>query len=145
MFRLVTLNLNGIRSAANKGFVAWAEGVGADCMGVQEVKAQAETCTGRFDTVAGMDGHFHYAEKKGYSGVGGVQPRSAPSEVVTGFGDAEFDAEGRYVEMRFDTPADAAAESSASSAATSRAARRARSGRPRSSASSTLMYPHLWR
>ena len=40
MFRLVTLNLNGIRSAANKGFVDWAERLGADCMGVQEVKAQ---------------------------------------------------------------------------------------------------------
>ena len=40
-FRLVTLNLNGIRSAASKGFVQWAEATGADCMGVQEVKAQA--------------------------------------------------------------------------------------------------------
>ena len=70
MFRLVSLNLNGIRSAANKGFEAWAESVAADCMGVQEVKAQADTVAGRFDTVAGMTGHFHYAEKRGYSGVG---------------------------------------------------------------------------
>jgi exodeoxyribonuclease-3 len=35
LFRLVSLNLNGIRSAAAKGFEAWAEGVGADCMGVR--------------------------------------------------------------------------------------------------------------
>jgi exodeoxyribonuclease-3 len=70
VFRLVSLNLNGIRSAAAKGFEAWAEGVGADCMGVQEIKAQAETVKGRFDTVAGMKGRFHFAEKKGYSGVG---------------------------------------------------------------------------
>ena len=42
VFRLVSLNLNGIRSAAAKGFEAWAEGVGADCMGVQEIKAQAD-------------------------------------------------------------------------------------------------------
>ena len=41
MFRLVSLNLNGIRSAANKGFLEWAAQAGADCMGVQEVKAQA--------------------------------------------------------------------------------------------------------
>ena len=107
MFRLVSLNLNGIRSAASKGFEAWAEGVAADCMGVQEIKAQAETVVGRFDRVAGMQGHFHYADKKGYSGVG-LYSRVAPSAVVTGIGDAEFDAEGRYVEARFDDPRRAA-------------------------------------
>ena len=42
MFRPVSLNLNGIRSAASKGFVEWEQGVGADCMAVQEVRAQAE-------------------------------------------------------------------------------------------------------
>jgi exodeoxyribonuclease-3 len=71
-------------------------------MGVQEVKAQGEHVAGRFDRVAGMDGHFHYAEKKGYSGVG-LYSAKAPSDVITGFGSAEFDAEGRYVEARFDT------------------------------------------
>lgn len=101
MFRLVTLNLNGIRSAATKGFPGWAETVGADCMGVQEVKAQAADVAGRFETVAGMRGHFHFAEKKGYSGVG-VYSRHEPSAVVCGFGDTEFDAEGRWVELRFD-------------------------------------------
>ena len=100
-FRLVTLNLNGIRSAADKGFVPWAEAAGADCMGVQEVKAQASDVQGRFDRVAGMAGHFHYAQKKGYSGVG-LYCRKTPSDVVIGLGDDEFDAEGRYVEARFD-------------------------------------------
>jgi len=104
VFRFVTLNLNGIRSAATKGFEAWAEGVAADCMGVQELKAQADTVLGRFDNVAGMKGHFHYADKKGYSGVG-LYSKREPSEVITGIGNAEFDAEGRYVEARFDTPA----------------------------------------
>jgi exodeoxyribonuclease-3 len=101
VFRLVSLNLNGIRSAATKGFEAWAESVAADCMGVQEVKAQADAVVGRFDNVAGMAGHFHYAEKKGYSGVG-LYTRKPPSAVMLGIGDAEFDAEGRYVEARFD-------------------------------------------
>ena len=102
MFRLVSLNLNGIRSAASKGFEAWAEGVGADCMGVQEVKAQADTVVGRFDKLGPLAGHFHYAEKKGYSGVG-VYSRKKPSAVVVGIGDKDFDAEGRYIEARFDT------------------------------------------
>ena len=101
-FRLVTLNLNGIRSAASKGFVEWAAQVGADCMGVQEIKAQADDLAGRFDTVAGLKGHFHLAQKKGYSGVG-LYTRRRPSEVIVGLGDAEFDAEGRWVETRFDT------------------------------------------
>ena len=103
MFRLVTLNLNGIRSAANKGFEDWAAGVAADCMGVQEVKAQADDVAGRFETVADMKGYFHFAKKKGYSGVG-LYARKKPSAVIVGLGNEEFDAEGRYVELRFDNP-----------------------------------------
>ncbi|HEV7912159.1 MAG TPA: exodeoxyribonuclease III [Albitalea sp.] len=103
MFRLVTLNLNGIRSAANKGWLPFAQGLAADCMGVQEIKAQAADLAGRFEHVAGMKGHFHLADKKGYSGVG-LYSRREPSDVIPGIGDAEFDAEGRYVELRFDTP-----------------------------------------
>ena len=103
-FRLVSLNLNGIRSAANKGFVEWAQSAGADCMGVQEVKAQHDDVVGRLDTLGKLRGHFHYAQKKGYSGVG-LYTRMAPSSVITGFGSEEFDAEGRWVEARFDTAA----------------------------------------
>ena len=102
MFRVITLNLNGIRSAARKGFVDWALGVGADCMGVQEVKAQHEHVADVFDALGPLKGHFHLAQKKGYSGVG-LYTRKAPSDVVLGFGNREFDAEGRYVEARFDT------------------------------------------
>jgi exodeoxyribonuclease-3 len=57
-FRLVSLNLNGILSAAAKGFEVWAEGVGADCMGVQEIKAQADVVAGRFDRVSGLEHRF---------------------------------------------------------------------------------------
>jgi exodeoxyribonuclease-3 len=104
VFRLITLNLNGIRSAANKGFVEWAQAAGADGMGVQEVRAQGEDVAGRFDEVGKLRGHFHFAQKKGYAGVG-LYGKREPSELITGFGSREFDAEGRYVEARFDTPA----------------------------------------
>ena len=103
MFRLVSLNLNGIRSAANKGLLPWAETMRIDCMGVQELKAQAGDLEGRFEQIAGMQGHFHCAQKKGYSGVG-LYSRTRPDEVSVGFGDPEFDDEGRYVEARFDHP-----------------------------------------
>ena len=101
-FRLVTLNLNGIRSAASKGFVEWAEQAAVDCMGVQEIKAQADDVAGRFEHIGSMKGHFHYAQKKGYSGVG-LYSRKTPSDVIVGLKHREFDAEGRYVEARFDT------------------------------------------
>jgi len=71
---------------------------------VQEIKAQAADLAGKFDTLAGLPGYFHCAEKKGYAGVG-IYSRHTPSEVVIGFDGLEFDAEGRYVELRFDTPA----------------------------------------
>ncbi|HMM84931.1 MAG: exodeoxyribonuclease III [Gammaproteobacteria bacterium] len=101
-FRLVTLNLNGIRSAASKGFLDWAAQTGADCMGVQEVKAQHVDVSGRFDRIGDLTGYFHFAQKKGYAGVG-LYLRKPPSAVITGFGSDEFDAEGRYVEARYDT------------------------------------------
>ncbi len=103
MFKLTSLNLNGLRSATRKGLEAWMESLRADCICVQEIKAQAADVQGQLDTLAGMQGHFHYAEKKGYSGVG-IYTRHQPSEVRIGYGDAEFDAEGRCIELRFDTP-----------------------------------------
>ena len=103
MFRVVTLNLNGIRSAAGKGFEDWADRAALDCMGVQEVRAQAHQVHPRYGRVAGMQGHFHFAQRKGYAGVG-VYARHEPSDVRIGFGMPEFDAEGRFMEIRFDTP-----------------------------------------
>ena len=103
MFKLTSLNLNGIRSATSKGLEAWLHQAAPDCICVQEVKAQAPDVAGKFEALAGLKGHFHFAQKKGYSGVG-VYTRSEPSDVIVGFDGGEFDAEGRYVELRFDTP-----------------------------------------
>jgi exodeoxyribonuclease III len=103
LFKLTSLNLNGIRSAATKGLEAWASGTTPDCICVQELKAQAPDVAGRFEEIAGMKGYFHFAEKKGYSGVA-IYTRHEPSDVITGYGSTEFDAEGRYVELRFDRP-----------------------------------------
>ena len=101
--RLITANLNGIRSAANKGFFDWLPLQEADAVGVQEVKAQHDDVDGKFCTSADLKGHFHYAEKKGYSGVG-LYTKEEPSDVIVGMGVPEFDFEGRWVEKRFDKP-----------------------------------------
>lgn len=104
MFKLTSLNLNGIRSAASKGVEAWIAAMQPDCICVQEVKAQAFDVQGKFEQLAGLQGHFHFAQKKGYSGVG-IYTRHEPSDVIVGYGSPEFDAEGRTLELRFDTPA----------------------------------------
>ena len=103
MFKLTSLNLNGIRSAGSKGLEDWVAQSIPDCICVQELKAQAADLKGRFEVVAGLKGHFHFADKKGYSGVG-IYTRHEPSDVIVGYGSTEFDAEGRYVELRFDRP-----------------------------------------
>ena len=103
MFKLTSLNLNGIRSATTKGLAAWVARLRPDVLCVQEVKAQSEDVVGKFESLGPLQGHFHFAEKKGYSGVG-IYTKHEPSEVLIGFDGGEFDAEGRYVELRFDTP-----------------------------------------
>ena len=103
MLKLVSLNLNGIRSASTKGFTEWAEREQVDCMGVQEIKAQATDVAGRLDRIGELQGYFHHAQKKGYSGVG-MFTRIAPSDVIIGFDGAEFDTEGRCIELRWDKP-----------------------------------------
>jgi len=104
LFKLASLNLNGIRSACSKGLQNWLERQAPDCMCVQEIKAQQGDLAGRFELLAGLRGHFHPASvKKGYSGVG-IYTRREPSDVLAGWGSQEFDAEGRWLEARFDTP-----------------------------------------
>lgn len=101
--RVISLNLNGIRSASSKGLLPWVEALQADCMGVQELKAQAQDLSPELSVLDGMNGYFHFAQKKGYSGVG-LYTRHTPTEVITGLGHPAFDDEGRYVEVRHDTP-----------------------------------------
>jgi len=100
MLRISSLNLNGIRSAERKGFLPWLGRHKPDILCVQEIKAQQADLTAEMLAPAGYHGHFQYAEKKGYSGVG-LYSRIKPLTVVTGFGVREFDAEGRYVSADF--------------------------------------------
>ena len=71
MFKLTSLNLNGIRSAANKGLQEWVAKIRPDCICVQEVKAQADDVRNRFETLGDLRGYFRFAGKKGYAGVAG--------------------------------------------------------------------------
>jgi exodeoxyribonuclease-3 len=94
--RIISINLNGIRSATTKGFYEWLALQDADVVCLQELKAQAADMTAQMLAPLGYHGDFHYAEKKGYSGVG-IYSRVKPKHVEIGLGIAEFDAEGRYI------------------------------------------------
>lgn len=98
--RIITLNLNGIRSAANKGFFPWLQQVQPDVICLQELKAQADNMTQEMLAPAGYYGNFHYAMKKGYSGVG-IYSKQKPDDVIVGLGIQDIDDEGRYLECRF--------------------------------------------
>ncbi len=100
--RLVSLNLNGIRSAVNKGFLQWLAHVSADVVCVQELKAHGDNLTEEMRSPGAFSGHFHFAQRKGYSGVG-IYTRAQPSEIVEGLGIPDIDDEGRYIEARFGT------------------------------------------
>lgn len=101
MVRVSTLNLNGIRSAWKKGAAEWLSATRPDLLCVQELKAQAADLADDMRCVAGLSGHFAYAQKKGYSGVG-LYSRLPPNRVIDRLGVEEFDAEGRYVQADFD-------------------------------------------
>lgn len=98
--RIVSLNLNGIRSAASKGAFAWLRSVDADVICLQETKAQVHQHAGHDVVLEGYHSQFFDAVRPGYSGVA-LYSKRKPDAVVRGFGVDEFDNEGRYLEARF--------------------------------------------
>ncbi|MDR3478870.1 MAG: exodeoxyribonuclease III [Gammaproteobacteria bacterium] len=98
--RVISANLNGIRSAARKGFFEWMQKQDADVICVQEIKAQEADLQAELFRPQGYHTHFHCAEKKGYSGVG-IFSKKEPKQIITGLGWTEADTEGRYIEADY--------------------------------------------
>ena len=98
--RVITFNVNGIRSAAGKGFFAWLAEQNADVVCVQETRAQSALLPPAHYHPSGYHCHYLDAERKGYSGVA-LYSRRAPDAVRAGLGWPECDTEGRWLEARF--------------------------------------------
>ncbi|KAB2844664.1 MAG: exodeoxyribonuclease III [Burkholderiales bacterium] len=99
--RIISLNVNGLRSAARKGLAEWLAALPRwDVLCVQELKAQEADLAPELQELGRARGHFHYAQRKGYSGVA-LFCKKRPARVSMGFGVPEFDAEGRYVRADF--------------------------------------------
>ena len=96
--KIVTVNTNGIRAAAKKGFFEWLESQDADVVCIQETKAQVHQLEdSKFHP---NHAYYHDAVKKGYSGTA-LYCKTEPDELIVGMGHEEFDSEGRYLEARF--------------------------------------------
>ncbi|MCL2830120.1 MAG: exodeoxyribonuclease III [Betaproteobacteria bacterium] len=105
MFRILTLNLNGIRSAWKKGFPAWLAAQDADVVCLQEVRAQEEDLAPSMQAPEGFHAFYRCASmKRGYSGVA-LWCRQAPERIVTAMNVPEFDTEGRFLRIDFPSAA----------------------------------------
>jgi len=100
MFRIVNLNANGLRWAANKGLMDWIDRSDPDLVCLQEVKAHETDLPEALLRPRPRHAYFHCAQAKGYSGTA-IYTKKRPRSVKIGFCNAEFDAEGRYVEAEF--------------------------------------------
>ena len=100
MLRIISANLNGIRSAVGKGFLDWLARQDADVVCLQELKAQEPDLDSMMRNPPGLAGHFHCAEKRGYSGVG-IYTRRPPLRTLQGLGIEDIDREGRFLEVDF--------------------------------------------
>ena len=106
--RVLTLNVNGLRAAARHGFFDWLPEQRADVVCLQEIRAQEAQLSVDVFRPRGLHCSYLYADRGGYSGVA-VLSRKRPDAVIRGLarsaGNArawrEFDAEARYLELRF--------------------------------------------
>ena len=99
--RVITVNLNGIRSALRKGFFEWMRLQDADFICIQELKAQEKDMTEEMLNINGYAGYFSYAEKPGYSGVG-IYTKIKPKKIISKLNFDTVDDEGRYIELIYD-------------------------------------------
>ncbi len=96
----MTVNVNGIRSAARKGFFQWLARQKADVVCIQETKAQIDQLSDPVFHPRGFHCYYHDAEKKGYSGTA-IYSKIKPRKVIEGLGIDWIDREGRYLEAQF--------------------------------------------
>ncbi len=98
--RIITLNVNGIRSSERRGLSRWLRRSEPwDVVCLQEIKATHDDVPRTLRAPRRAHAAFVPAERKGYSGV--ALYSKVPPRFVEGFGSREFDGEGRYLEAHF--------------------------------------------
>ena len=96
MKKIISYNLNGIRSALSKGFLEWIKAADPDILCVQELKAEPGQLDITLFENAGYHHYWHPAQKKGYSGVA-IFTKQKPDHIEYGCGISHYDFEGRVI------------------------------------------------
>ncbi len=96
MKKIISYNVNGIRSALNKGWMAWIKAADPDIICLQEIKAHPEQLDLSVFESAGYHHYWYPAVKKGYSGVA-ILTKQKPDKVIYGCGIDRYDHEGRFL------------------------------------------------
>jgi exodeoxyribonuclease-3 len=99
--KIISWNVNGIRAVQNKGFAETLESLNADCILLQETKAQVDQIETALEMIDGYHIFSNSAERKGYSGVS-ILTRVPPLDIINDIGMAEHDREGRVIVAEFE-------------------------------------------
>lgn len=94
--KIITYNVNGLRSALSKGFTDWLTNEQPDIVCLQETKAQPDQIPTLEFEMLGYHSYFFSAKKKGYSGVA-ILTKNIPDRVISGMGMPQYDDEGRFL------------------------------------------------
>ena len=98
--RIITANVNGIRSATQKGYFNWQRRQDADVVCLQEIRAYPEQMAEEAKSPRRYHAYFSPALRKGYSGVA-LYARRPADRVITKLGWGDWDDEGRYLQADF--------------------------------------------
>ncbi|ONK13724.1 exodeoxyribonuclease III [Streptomyces sp. MP131-18] len=97
MLTVTSVNVNGLRAAARKGYLPWLAGSAADAVCLQEVRAEEDQLPDEVRAPAGWHAVYAPAAARGRAGVA-LLTRQEPEAVRVGFGEPEFESSGRYLE-----------------------------------------------
>ncbi len=100
IMKIISWNVNGIRSVYNKGFLEWFNKTKADIVCLQEIKAQKEQIPAELFNLKNYHFYLNQASKKGYSGVA-VFTKQKPIRVGYTLGLKRFDQEGRILKLKY--------------------------------------------
>ncbi|MCX7985976.1 MAG: exodeoxyribonuclease III [Bacteroidales bacterium] len=100
MLKIISFNVNGLRSALSKGFFEWLKNELPDMICLQETKIQAGQVDPWLFESIGYHHYWNFAQKKGYSGIA-ILTRNKPEKVIAGIGKEPYDSEGRVLTAIF--------------------------------------------
>ncbi len=100
MAKIITYNVNGIRSAMGKGLLEWIKASNPDVICFQELKAEPSQIDVTVFEKMGYNHYWYPAQKKGYSGVA-ILSKQKPTHVEYGCGTKIYDDEGRILRADF--------------------------------------------